>query len=120
MPFPATTCNAIEGGRPSAPLIPVDVSIVGPNPYAAGGIAGFAAAVQAAARVAGLKITITKDNIFGLLVLDGFGYQLAYDKANDKLKFYTGDNDNVADGPAVEVGAVSLAAVTFRVVALVA
>lgn len=61
---------------------------------------------------------------FGLEVFDfvlgapSGGYVPEFDHANKKLKVFYGDNNNVADGPLIEVpNTTDLAAVTFRVVA---
>jgi hypothetical protein len=43
---------------------------------------------------------------------DGFIYK--YDLANNKIRIYQGDNPNVAAAPAVELGAVAVAAKTIK------
>ncbi len=47
------------------------------------------------------------------------GYLLEYDRATGRLKMWHGDNNNAADGPAVEVPATTnLSGLTFRVIVL--
>lgn len=109
------TANAIAGQRPTAPLIPLDITVTGPNPYATGGITGAAALVQAAAVTAGFKIGIDKNSIMGIVPIDTKGYQVAFNKADDKLVIYYGDNDNSSDGPMVQVAnGTDLSAVDLR------
>lgn len=49
---------------------------------------------------------------------NGFVYK--YDQANEKIRIYQGDNDNVADAPLIELvgGAATPAAATLKVVAV--
>jgi hypothetical protein len=109
------TLNKALGGRPSAPLYAIDLSIAGDSSYPTGGTASFKAKVVAAAKAADPSLRIDADNIMGILPLDTKGYQLAYDKANDKLKVYYVDNDAVADSAMIEVpNTTDLSAVTFR------
>jgi hypothetical protein len=105
------------GGRPTAPLYVLDMTMVGDAAYATGGSSGFAAAVQAAAKAAtpALNLVVTKANIMGIVPIDLAGYHVNYDKTNDKVIVYYGNNDGGADGPAVEVAAAAdLSSVTFR------
>lgn len=95
-----------------APHALVDLSFAGDSSYPTGGTAGFQAAVRA--KLSGAAITV-----LAVMAIDCKGYQVAYDPDNDKLKFYQGDNDNGADGPAVEVpNATNLSSVTFRVLVI--
>jgi hypothetical protein len=43
------------------------------------------------------------------------GFLYKYDKSNNKIRIYQGDNDNVADAALIELGAVAIAAVTLKV-----
>lgn len=110
------TMNNETGGRPSAPVYQLDLSFALDAAYPTGGTTGFAALVQAAARAAtpALNITITKDDIFGLKVLDAGGVVLAYDKAGDKLKAYwcAGSGARMTE----VTNATDLSAITARVV----
>ena len=46
------------------------------------------------------------------------GYVFAYDRANQKLKVFYGDNNNAADGPLIEVpNGTDLSAVSGRLIA---
>lgn len=110
-----TMVNSAAGGRPSAPLYALKFTVVGESSYAAGGTAGFAATIQAAAKVAGVKLVVSKENIVGLLALDSKGYDLGYDDANDKLIVRYYDYNASGDGAAIEVpDATDLSSVTFR------
>jgi hypothetical protein len=84
------TMNMNAGGRPSAPVYQIDVSFTLDSSYPTGGTPGFTALVIAAARAAATPLTDTfaAADIVGVKVLDGFGYDIKYDKANDKLKVY--------------------------------
>lgn len=73
----------LAGERPSAPLISVVVEFDGDAAYATGGTAGFKASVQAALTTAGIKIGTT--NVIGVFAIDCKGYEVAYDRTNDKL-----------------------------------
>lgn len=111
------TVNLSTGGRPSAPLYHLDISVAGAV-YATGGFTGAAAKFQAAAKTAGYNISISKENIFGIIPIDTKGYQLGYDKSGDALLVYHGNND-ASDGPGVEPDTVDLSSVTFRFCLLV-
>jgi hypothetical protein len=103
------------GGRPSAPVYALKLSIVGDSAYPTGGSAGFSAAVTAAAKAAtpSLNITFAPADIFGVEAIDCFGYVPAYDDTNDKLKFYWCAGSGAA---MTEVtNATNLSGITFRV-----
>jgi hypothetical protein len=88
------------------------LSFAADNAYPTGGTPNFQALVRTALKVGHLELV-------GVVPQDCGGYQVGYDKLNDKLKVYTGDNDNVADGPAVQVGnTVDLSAATFRLICI--
>lgn len=88
------------------------LSFAADGAYPTGGTAAFQAAVRTALAKGNLELV-------AVIPQDCGGYGVCYDKANDKLKCYTGDNDNVADGPQVQVAnAANLSAVTFKVLVL--
>lgn len=73
----------IAGERPSAPLIAVVVEFDGDAAYPTNGTAGFKDSVKAALKTAGINIGTT--NVVTVLPVDTKGYQIAYDRTNDKL-----------------------------------
>jgi hypothetical protein len=73
----------LAGERPSAPLIAAVVEFDGDAAYTTGGTAGFKTSVQTALTTAGIKIGTT--NVIGVFGIDTKGYQVAYDRTNDKL-----------------------------------
>lgn len=101
-----TNVEAVAG---IGPLFINRVTVVGDGAYPTGGSAAFQAALQA-------KIGKGR-TIVSMSPQDCAGYVVCYDHANDKLKVYHGNNDGVADGPAVEVpNATDLSGVTFNLV----
>lgn len=112
----ALTLNNETGGRPSAPVYQLDLSIVLDTSYPTGGYTGFSTMVAAAARAATppLPDTFAAADVYGIKILDCAGYVPAYDKTNDKLKLYWCAG---AGAPMTEVtNATNLSAVTLRLV----
>jgi hypothetical protein len=84
------------------------ISVVGDSAYPTGGSASFEDKVQTALGMGSIEL-------YGVTALDAKGYQVAWDRTNDKLKVYRGDNDNAGDGPMVEVpNTTDLSGVTFE------
>lgn len=99
-----------SGYMSSAPLFLDAINVVGDTSYATGGSA-FSALYKAFKK--------HDRSIIAVLPLDCAGYIPAYNASNGKLKFYTGDNDNGADGPGVEVAAAAnLSAITFKLLVI--
>jgi hypothetical protein len=118
MALGAITMNTEEGGRPSAPLYMLDLSVVLDGAYPTGGTTGFSLLVAAAARAASppLADTFAPADVFGIIALDGAGYTLAYNKTTDALKVYQCAG---SAAPGAEVpNATNLSGVTVRVVVL--
>jgi hypothetical protein len=90
MALGAMTMNSNEGGRPSAPLYLLDLSFALDGSYPTGGTTGFSTLVAAAARAAATPLTDTfaPADVYGVFMLDGGGYVLAYNKTTDALKVY--------------------------------
>jgi hypothetical protein len=67
--------------------------------------------------LAGLGMTTKLDSLNIIDEANGNGFAYKYDKANNKLRIYQGDNDNVADAPNIELvgGAATPAAATLVV-----
>jgi hypothetical protein len=108
------TKQAASGGvgdQPSSMLFADQFSFTGDSSYPTGGTAGFEAAVR--------LITKDKRTVVAVLPIDCGGYLPQYDRTNDKLKVYQGDNDNAADAPFIEVAnTTNLSGVTFKVLVL--
>jgi hypothetical protein len=83
------------------------ISFAGDGAYPSGGTAAFQAYVRSALGVGNLEV-------LGVCAQDCGGYVPVYDKTNDKLKVYYGDNDGGADGPLVQNATSNLSAVTFN------
>lgn len=99
-----------HAGRGAAPVFHDVLSFAGDSAYPTGG-SDFAALHEAAVG-AGREVMAIVPIAVG-------GYQLEFVKASGKLKVLFGDNNNAADGPAVEVpNATDLSAVTFRVLVI--
>jgi hypothetical protein len=104
--------TVVESAVADGPVRMDLLSFAADGAYPTGGSAGFQAAVRAALNKGNLEIV-------GVIPQDCGGYSVTYDKAADKLKVYTNDNDNVADGPGVQVAnAANLGGVTFKVLVL--
>lgn len=73
----------LAGERPSAPLIAAVIEFDGDAAYPTNGTAGFKASVKAALKTAGVNIGTT--NTLAVLPVDTKGYQLAYNRTDDKL-----------------------------------
>jgi len=97
------------GNAASDPLFLEEVSLVGPASYTTGGDTGL----QVAYRAKG--VAQAHRTIINVLPVDGKGYQFGWNSTDGKLLVYYGNNDGVADGPAVEVAnATDLSGTTFR------
>lgn len=92
---------------PTGPVRFDQIHFPGDGAYAAGGTPGFQALVRA-------KLNVGNVEILTIIPGDCGGYLPVYDKANDKLKVYYGDNNNAADGPLVENATADLSGVTFN------
>lgn len=96
-----------NAGRNGRPVFMDVVQFAGDNAYPTGGTALTAALVAAIG---------ASRNILAVLPVDCGGYVPVFDAATGKLKFLYGDNNNAADGPAIEVpNTTDLSAVTMKV-----
>ncbi|HEU0080235.1 MAG TPA: hypothetical protein VFQ76_21490 [Longimicrobiaceae bacterium] len=88
------------------------ISFAADGAYPTGGTAAFETFVRAA-------IARGAVDVIAVIPGDCGGYVPVYDRANDKLKVYYGDNNNASDGPLVEVpNTTDLDAVTFNLTIL--
>lgn len=98
-----------------APIFVDHLAFAGDGAYPTGGTADFEGLFQAALEAAGRSSPGRE--ILSISQVDASGYVLRYDKANDKLMVFYGDNNNAADGPLIEVpNATDLSAQAFRVI----
>lgn len=110
MALGAITIDKSAGGVASAPVFADVMHFAGDGAYAAGGTAGFQAAVRA-------KFGDSRE-VLAVIGQDCGGYVPVYDKANDKLKVYDGDFDPAAVAPLKETIVANLSGVTFNVIVL--
>lgn len=104
--------TVLEKSHAGGPLRADLISFAADGSYPTGGTAAFEASVRAALDVGAV-------DVLGVCPQDCGGYQVVYDRANDKLKVYQGDNDNASDAPGVQVpNTTNLAAVTFVLLVL--
>lgn len=96
-----------NAGRSGRPVFMDVVQFAGDNAYPTGGTA-FTAALASAVGAG--------RNVLAVLPVDCGGYIPVFDAATGKLKFLYNDNNNGADGPAIEVpNATDLSGVTMKV-----
>ena len=95
----------------TSPLFADLITFKGDGAYPTNGTADFQDAYRVLAK--------SDREILAVIGQDCGGYVVAYDKANDKLKVYTGDYNPAADSPLVECdNAENLSAVDFTVLVI--